>query len=211
MDEFSRNIPDKVNDDEAFATIGEAYYRGLLMNRDFNEAFRFFRKAADMGNIPALRRLGACYELGHGTTRDLEAALTCYETASEKGDAFATLRLGDFYRDGLKALITKDRIKASNYYFAALQQAKFNYDVWNAPDVYLRVADCMFNGIGTERDVETAYEFYTAAANLFLERIDSGDTECEELLEQAELGMEVCSKELGIEDDEELSPDGFEA
>ena len=198
-----------VKEDEAFATIGEAYYRGFGIKRDFNRAFLFYQKAANLGNIPALRRLGACYELGHGTKRDIEAALTCYETASEKGDAFATLKLGDFYRDGLKTYITCDRLKATNYYLAALQQAKQNYDVWNAPDIYLRVGDALRTGVGVERDVEAAYEFYVAAVNLYMERIDSGDSDCEPLLEQAEEGASICGEELGIDD--EISPEGFEA
>lgn len=198
-----------VNDDEAFATIGEAYYRGLGIKRDFNQAFRFYQKAANMGNVPALRRLGSCYELGHGVKRDMEAALTCYETASEKGDAFATLKLGDFYRDGLNLYITRDRKKATDYYLAALQQAKQNFDVWNAPEIYLRVGDALRNGLGIERDVESAYDFYVAAANLFLERIDSGDADSEPLLEEAEQGADACGKELGYND--EVSPEGFEA
>ena len=200
----------QMKDDEALATIGEAYYRGIGgIKRDFKQAFRFYQKAANLGNVPALRRLGSCYELGRGTGRDMEAALTCYETASEKGDAFATLKLGDFYRDGLKMLVTCDRLKAADYYFAALQQAKQNFDVWNAPEVYLRVGECLYNGTGTERDVEAAYEFYVAAADLFLERLDSGDTESEELLEEADQGAVLCEKELGIK--EEISPEGFEA
>ena len=209
MDEKDKNSEYTVYEDEAFATIGEAYYRGLGIKRDFNEAFRFYQKAANMGNVPALRRLGFCYELGHGTKRNLEAALTCYETASEKGDAMATLKLGDFYRDGLKKLIISDRQKAANYYLAALQQAKQNYDVWNAAEIYLRVGDCLRTGIGIDRDIEAAYDFYMAAVNLFLERIDSGDTESEDLLEEAELGAEICAKELGY--DSTVTSEGFEA
>lgn len=195
--------------DEALAAIGEVYYRGIGIKRDFHQAFRFYRKAADLGNASALRRLANCYETGRGTDRDLEAALVCYEDASERGDALATLKLGDFYRNGFSSLVTKDIYKATDYYLAALQQAKKNMDVWGAPDVYLRVADCLLNGIGIKKDIETAYDFYNAAANLFLERLDSGDSESEELLEQAEQGAETCAKLLGYR--QEVSSEGFEA
>ncbi len=195
--------------DETLVAIGEVYYRGIGRSRDFNQAFRYYRKAADMGNVSALRRLGTCYERGQGTARDLEAALVCYEDASDRGDALATLKLGDFYKDGLKSLITKDIHKAASYYFAALQQAKHNMDIWGAPDIYLRVADCMLNGVGMNKDVETAYDFYNAAANLYIDRLDSGDSESEELLERAEQGAEICSKILGYK--QEVSPEGFEA
>lgn len=195
--------------DEALAALGEVYYRGIGIHRDFKQAFRFYRKAADLGNASALRRLGSCYEQGCGTAKDIEAALVCYEDASDKGDALATMKLGDFYMDGMNPLVTKDINRAANYYFTALQQAKYSRDMWSAPDVYLRVANCLLNGIGIKKDVETAYDFYTAAANLYLERLDSGDNDSEELLEQADQGAETCSKLLGYT--EELSPEGFEA
>lgn len=197
------------SDDEAFATIGEAYYRGLGIKRDFNEAFRFYRKAANLGNAAAMRRMGDCFKLGLGTDVDLEAALTCYETASEKGDACATRTIGDFYRDGFSAFITKDNRKATDLYLTALQQAKRNYDAWSAADIYLRIGDCMLKGIGIEKDVESAYEFYEAAANLFADRMDSGDTEAEELLEKADLGMKQCNEILGY--DEIPADDFFDA
>lgn len=195
--------------DEALAAIGEVYYRGIGTKRDFKQAFRYYRKAADLGNVSALRRLALCYENGYGTKPDIEAALVCYEDASERGDAMATVKLGDFYKNGLSSLITRDIHKAADYYFAALQQAKHNMDAWNAPDIYLRVADCLFSGTGCRKDVETAYDFYNAAANLFLERLDSGDTESEELLEQAEQGADECGRILGYK--QEVSPEGFEA
>ncbi|MBQ9329317.1 MAG: sel1 repeat family protein [Solobacterium sp.] len=198
-----------IDEDEALAAVGELYYRGIGIEKDFEQAFRYYRKAADMGNASALRRLASCYEQGLGTTPDMEAALLCYEDASEKGDALATLRLGDYYRNGLNPLITKDMLKATDYYLAALQQAKYNMDVWGAPDIYLRVGDCLLNGIGIQKDVEAAYNFYSAAANLYLERIDSGDGESEALLEEADQGMEKCNELLGYV--EEISPEGFEA
>ena len=199
----------RIAQDEALAAIGEVYYRGIGTKRDFNQAFRYYRKAADLGNVSALRRLAFCYENGYGTTPDIEAALVCYEDASERGDALATLKLGDFYKEGLSSLITKDLRKATDYYFAALRQARHNLDAWNAPEIYLRIADCLYGGIGVKQDVETAYDFYNAAANLFLERLDSGDTESEELLEQAEQGADACGRILGYK--QEVSPEGFEA
>ncbi len=207
--EENEQKPYTFSDDEAFATIGEAYYRGFGMMRNYDEAFRFYRKAAAMGNPAAMRRLGDCFLLGRGTKPDAETALSWYENASEKGDASATLRIGDFYRDGFNALITKDNQKATDLYLTALQQAKKNYDVWNAPDIYLRIGDCMREGIGIEKDIEGAYDFYEAAANLFAERMDSGDSESEELLEKADQGMKTCSEMLGVT--EELSNEPFDA
>ncbi|MBR4457123.1 MAG: sel1 repeat family protein [Solobacterium sp.] len=195
--------------DEALAALGEVYYRGIGTPCDYHQAFRYYRKAADLGNPAALRRLGNCYEEGRGTEVDQEAALNCYESASAKGDALATLRLGDFYKDGFASFITKDNAKAANCYLAALQQAIQNMDAWGAADIYLRVGDIMREGIGVPKDLEKALEFYNAAADLYLQRMDSGDSDSEALMEQAEEGADFCADALGYPKD--LGNEGFEA
>ena len=170
--------------DEALATIGEAYYRGLGVKVNYSEAFRYYKKAAEMGNIPALRRMGSCYE-----------------DASARGDVTATYKVGDFYWNGVQSLLQKDVQKAADYYIEAFQLLQAANDVWNAPDVYLRIADCLYNGIGTDVDYRNAYDFYCSATDGFMDRMDAGDMECEDLLERAEKGEELCRTKLGLKED----------
>jgi len=184
--------------DQAFAGLAEAYYRGIGMPRNFNQAFKLYRKAADLGNAAALGRLGICYENGYGTDRDLAAAMTCYEDAADKGDVSAMWHLGDFYWTGVPHLVQKDTGTAANYYFDALITAEQVQDQWNAPDVFLRVADCLYHGIGTERNIKAAYDLYDSAADGFFDRIESGDMECQDDLERAESCEEACRKILGF-------------
>ena len=42
-------------------------------------------------------------------------------------------------------------------------------------DVYIRMADCLFEGIGTARDLRGALCFYQTAERLFYDRLLSGD------------------------------------
>lgn len=186
------------SDSEVLASIGEAYYTGFGLEKDYTQAFHYYQKAADMGNVPALRRLGMCYELGHGTKRNIKAAFDCYETASDAGDAGALIRMGDFYWNGKKNLVEKDRQKAADYYFLALRLVNQYQDLWEAPEAYLRVADCLFEGIGTNVDYQKACTCYENAADGFYGRIENGDFEVEKLLDRSEKGIEQCHKKLGI-------------
>ena len=187
-----------LSDDQALTGLAEAYYRGIGMPKNYNQAFRLYSKAASLGNAAALGRLGVCYEKGQGTAKNIAEAMTCYEDTAEKGDVSAMWHLGDFYWNGVAGLVQKDLKTAANYYFDALIAAEQNSDSWNAADVFLRVADCLYKGIGTERNLKAAYDLYGNAADAYFDRIEGGDLESEELLERAESCEDACRKVLGI-------------
>ena len=182
---------------ETLATIGDAYYRGLGVEQNYGEALKFYQKAAGMGNARSMSRIGLCHELGFGTKKDIEAAFSCYEDASEQGDVFGLIKLGDFYRDGVPHLVQKDMQTASEYYLDALEQVQYGRDLWYAPDVYLRVADFLKDGIVTEKNLHSAYDFYVSAAEGFMNRIENGDLDCADSLDLAEEGAEACRRILG--------------
>ena len=142
--------------------------------------------------------MGVCYEYGRGIELNTAAAMTCYEDASEKGDISAMWHLGDFYWTGVPGLVQKDVEKAAGYYFAALMAAEKYNDQWNAADVLLRVADCLYHGIGTEQSIKGAFDLYGNAADAYFNRIEGGDTESEELLERAENCEDSCRRLLGL-------------
>ena len=63
------------------------------MARDYGEAVRWYRLAAEQGNAPAQFNLGVAYVNGDGVTRDNEEALRWYRLAAEQGHAPAQERL----------------------------------------------------------------------------------------------------------------------
>lgn len=192
------NAVKKISDDAALTGIGEAYYNGIGMPVDYKKAFSYYSKAARLGNANALSRLGNCYEYGYGTKKNPVEALNCYEDAAAKGEIRAACKLGDYYRYGTAHLVQKDQIQAAEYYTKALKMAQDYGDLWNVPDVYLRMADCLISGIGMEKDIRAAYDFYCSAADGFLDRIDSGDRYSSKDLDLAEKGISRCEKLLGI-------------
>ena len=189
------DIPD---DAELIADLGEAFFRGLGRDKDYARAFRYYRKAADMGHVHAMTRLGCCYAYGFGVEQNLEYAKVCFEHASENGDIEALWRLGDMYWTGIEGVVTRDESTAYSCYLKALNRVEHRQDYWNGADVYYRVGCCLMVGIDVEPDVRSAYDYFISAIEGYADRIDSGDLECEEYLDKAEQKAEECEKILHI-------------
>ena len=64
---------------------GVAYYYGNGVKQDYNEAAKWFRKAADDGHHWAQYNMGFCYEFGHGVPKNFSLAESFYKKAAESG------------------------------------------------------------------------------------------------------------------------------
>ena len=62
-----------MNDDvTAMCELGKLYLNGKGgVSKDYNEAFRWLKKASDAGNANAMAWLSDCYEFGWGTEADI--------------------------------------------------------------------------------------------------------------------------------------------
>jgi len=82
----------------AMASLGDHYYEA----RNFDEAKRWYLKAADAGNVSAMIKLRDWGMLGlqKGLTRMVEDGLRWYERAAAAGDTKAMRVLGDAYKHG---------------------------------------------------------------------------------------------------------------
>ena len=70
--------------------IGNDYYSGNNgKDRDYSEALKWYRKAAEQGISSAQYNLGRMYEKGRGVLKDKNEALKWYKQAAEKGNADA--------------------------------------------------------------------------------------------------------------------------
>ena len=121
-----------------------------------------YRRAAEMGDLEAMRSLGFCYEYGQGgLTKDEVKAVEWYRKAAEKGNTTAMNNLGYCYDEG-KGGLTKDEAKAVEWYRKAAE--KGNTTAMN------NLGYCYKNGNGglTKDEVKTV-EWYRKAA-------EKGDT-----------------------------------
>ncbi len=192
-----------------YASIGNAYKKGTLLNKNHDKAFQYIKQAAAYNDGYGISLLATCYEEGIGTSINPLQALNYYEDAYEQNDIKATYKLGDYYWNGLTNILPVDRMKAYNLYLEALIRSKQENDTYNAPDIYFRLARCLQTGIGTQHDLEGAISFYQHAYNGFYQRIEEGDIKAETLLNESEQQIHNCQKDLGIQPIQE--PIVFEA
>jgi TPR repeat protein len=103
----------KMDDDEArqlasefieqlvkMENAGAMREKALRLVRDPTEAVVLLRKAAELGDRPAMTSLGDCYANGTGVTRDPAAAVAWYHKAAEKGDPAGQLAYSNCLRSG---------------------------------------------------------------------------------------------------------------
>lgn len=200
MSETRANKNQGLNED-VITALAEAYYRGIGVEKNYDLAYKYYKKASSMGNPLATFRLGECYEKGRGVKKDIEEAFDLYEDASDSGSISAMIKLGDYYRSGIRDFIPRDINKSDDLYVKALDALNQYYDAWDAPDVYVRIGDLIMEGKAEGSSTSDALRFYEMAVDGYYDRIDSGDASSEKLLLRAEKGVKKCHKILGIKED----------
>lgn len=79
---------------------GLKYYKGAGVKQDYAEAFKWFQKAADRGNVNAQYNIGVAYGKGKGVTQDYAEAIKSYRKAANQGNAKAQNCIGFMYEQG---------------------------------------------------------------------------------------------------------------
>src|SRR5208283_2618949 len=93
---------------------GDAYYYGRGVPKDYDEAVKWYRKAADQGNADAQNNLGIIYQNGFGVAKDYEEAVKWYRKSADQGHAVAQANLGWMCENGYG--IPKDYEEAVKWY-----------------------------------------------------------------------------------------------
>lgn len=73
------------------------YEYGRGVPKDYREALRWYRKAAEQGMAPAEFSVGEAYALGREVTKDDREAVRWYLRSAEQNYAAAQLKLGAAY------------------------------------------------------------------------------------------------------------------
>ena len=163
-----------VKDDEAAGQFNRGdeaekqFNRGVaLMEREeYENAVRYFRKAAEQKYAPAQCGLGVCYENGKGVEKDVYEAVKWYRKAAEQRYVLAQYNLGVCYANG--AGVEKDMDKAVKWIRKAAEQgyaqAQFNLGV------------CYISGAGVVPNKQEAMKWLRKAAK-------QGHPQAKEILE----------------------------
>jgi TPR repeat protein len=95
------------------------YANGWGVTKDDKEAFRWFRKAAELGYAAAQTRVGIDYWEGKGTTQNYDESIPWFRKAASQGDPYGREWLGDAYR--MAHGVEGDMTKAAQLYCAAAE------------------------------------------------------------------------------------------
>ncbi len=87
------------------------YEQGQGVTQDYVLAVKWFRKAAEQGEVLAQSILGNKYEIGHGVTQDFVEAAKWYGRAAEQGDKFAQTRLAEIHLRQAPPIIPEPHVR----------------------------------------------------------------------------------------------------
>ena len=165
--------------------VAMAYDTGRGAPRDGVEAMKWYRKAADAGNVEAQNSVGS----GLQAEKRYAEALPWYEKAAAQGYPLATNNLAYLYDEGLG--IPQDRQRGRDLY---LQAADLGWaeSMWNLANMYGagqlgqvdKVATCVWTkrAIKYARPEEVELRRRTSSTQRYFERWLTSDeaTRCEE-------------------------------
>jgi len=141
-------------DPTAAYEIGVRFAEGKGVAVNFDEAARWYDRAAQAGVVPAVFRLGTFYEKGLSVKKDADIARRYYLQAAERGNAKAMHNLAVLYADGNGK--GADYREASQWFRKAAEHG---------------VADSQFNlgilyarGIGVEQNLAESFKWFSLAA-----------------------------------------------
>jgi uncharacterized protein len=165
-------------DADAAIVVGNLYYHGLGVPQDYQEAGRWYRRAAEgdfaktqwakfkepiraeaeakhlRSKAEAQRRLGDMYHDGEGVPKDLTEALKWYRKAAEQGDAPAQVELAELYKGAPG--VRQDFTEVVRWYRAAAEQG-YRY-------AQLGLGARYEDGEGVSKDLVQAHMWYNLAA-----------------------------------------------
>jgi len=107
-------------DAEAQARLAYMYSHGQGVQRDYDEAARWYRKSADQGNARGETGTGYMYYSGEGVLQDFTEAARWYRKAADQGYMWAERYLGDMYYNGYG--LQQDYSQAARWYRESADQ-----------------------------------------------------------------------------------------
>jgi TPR repeat protein len=85
---------------ESQALLGQIYNAGWGVPVNYEQAFKWWSRAADGGSTDAQWGLGLLYDDGKGVARDSKKAAMLWKRAAERGNIKATINLAFLYEEG---------------------------------------------------------------------------------------------------------------
>ena len=148
----------KLGDHRAMFKVAYCYGQGQGVEANQSEAFKWYKKLADCGNIGAQNNIGSMYQIGAqnnigamyqngtGVTKDSSEAFKWYMKAAKGGNSLAECNVGRCYASGDG--IEKDLTEAVKWFTMSAEHGN--------PQGYSALANCYAYGLGVPKDLSKA-------------------------------------------------------
>lgn len=168
VDAYRYCIENEYEVDTAALNLGNLYYSGVAVPRDYAKAAQYYQMAADKGSVQAICNLGYCYYYGRHQAVDYGKAYGCFNMAGLMGSSNALYKLGDMYLNG--RYVDKNEEIAFKIY----ERAAENVNEWEevSADIDMRLGRCYLRGLGVEKDPVYAMKKLCSAYAGLYERAD---------------------------------------
>ena len=129
------------------------------MAEDAAAAVQWYRRAADLGDVGAMKKLAVCCAQAIGVAKDDAAAAGWYRRAADLGDTDAMVSLGRYmsYADGAPEA-ARDAVGAAKWFRKAAELG--------SASAMVQLGRCFADGVGERKDEAAAAQWYLRAANL---------------------------------------------
>ena len=138
----------------AQSILGELYYAGYEVNKNYHEAVKWYEKAAIQGYYVAQYELGNMYYFGRGVNQDYNEAIKWYEKSALQGNVNAQNDLGYMYKAGKG--VNQDYKEAFKWYEKAAIQGNSK--------AKLEIGEMYQFGQGLNKDYKEAFKLYKEAS-----------------------------------------------
>jgi len=140
-------------DAQAQFELGQRYFQGQGVARDYKQAHHWCLKAAEQDVVPAQIYVGVMNAEALGVAKDYSEALRWYRRAAAKNDPKGQFNLGIMYDNGQG--VPQDSEEAFQWFTKAAEQdfAKAQYNVGTMYD----------NGQGVKQDLVASYFWFNRA------------------------------------------------
>lgn len=150
------NVPDtnKSNDKESelkkYIALAKEADKKVGKGTEY-ESFKWWRKAAELGDVEAQYKVGQSYFLGFGAEQDIKQALYWLSRPAQNGHKDAQYKVGFIYDE-----YYDDFDKAFQWYNKASQQGHV--------EAQYHLAQCYAEGLGTKKNEKEAFNLYKKLA-----------------------------------------------
>lgn len=155
---FSKMAAEQGNDDAQLV-----YGITFEMEKNYQNALVWFRKAGEQGNGEALYTIARFYAEGHGVTKDYGKAFEYYMKSAKQGYDLGMLWVGNFYLYGQPEVVDRNVYEAKKWYEKSAELGNTR--------AMVHLSELYIEGVGIAKNIATAYSWFKKAK-------DFGDTDC---------------------------------